>query len=59
MYVNENTKIFGSAIAIFNEENVKFRCLATDNRPSNKTISLYEKTYTGSPTNRTIFTADY
>lgn len=59
MYVNENTKIFGSAIAMFNEENVKFRCLVADNLPTNKNISLYEKTYTGSPTNRTVFTADY
>ena len=59
MYVNDINKVFGSAIAIFNEENVKFRCLATDIRTTNKTISLFEKTYTGSPTNRTIATFDY
>lgn len=59
MYVNDTTKVFGSAIATFSEENVQFRCLVADHRITEKSITLYEKTYTGSPTSSTIATFDY
>lgn len=54
MYVNETQRIFGSAIATFEGENVKFRCLTTNNLLNNNNLVLYSKTYTGSPTTSNI-----
>ena len=56
MYTNEAAYIFGSAIATFEEGNVKYRCLATDNHTSSKDLVLFSKTYTGSPTSSVMLT---
>ena len=56
MYTNETAKIFGSAIAAFEEGNVKYRCLTTDNHTSSKDLVLFSKTYTGSPTSSVMLT---
>ena len=58
MYANDNDKIFGSAIATFEEENVRYRCLATNNLINRNEIMLYSKTYTGSATSSAIITFD-
>ena len=47
MYYNQNGLIFGSAIALFDDENVKFRCLCVPNISSSRTIDCVSKTYTG------------
>lgn len=47
MYVFDPDKIYGSSIATFNGDNVRFRCIATDNTLSNKNLILYSKNYTG------------
>lgn len=56
MYANDNNKIFGSAIATFEGENVRYRCLATNNLLNHNEIMLYSKTYTGSATSSAIIT---
>lgn len=58
MYANDNEKIFGSAIATFEGENVRYRCLATNNLLNHNEIMLYSKTYTGSATSSAIITFD-
>ena len=57
LYASENQRIFGSAIAQFdNDSNVQYRCLVTNNSTNNNDLMLYSKTYTGNPTNSTIIT---
>ena len=59
MYYNTGTTIFGSAIAIFDGENVKFRCLCNTNLTSNRTIDCVSKTYTGGVQRNAIVSFDY
>lgn len=55
-YVSQSQAIFGSAFAQFNSDsNVYFRCVWTNNLNNSNTIHCYTKTYTGQPTNSTIF----
>lgn len=56
LYANDQGRIFGSAIATFEGENVRYRCLATNNLTNNKDLMLYSKTYTGSATSSTTIT---
>ena len=57
LFVNDNQRIFGSAIAQFdNDSNVQYRCLVTNNLLANNDLMLYSKTYTGNPTSSTIIT---
>lgn len=50
MYVFDPNKIYGSSIATFNGNNVRFRCITTDSLANNKNLILYSKTYTGNAT---------
>lgn len=59
MYYNTANTIFGSAIALFEGENVKFRCLCNANSTSNRTIDCVSKTYTGSVSRNSIATFSY
>lgn len=57
MFSNDSTNMFfGGAIALFQEDNVKYRCLVSKNVQGNNQVLLYSKTYTGSPTSSTLFT---
>ena len=56
MYSNQDERTFGSAIATFEEENVRYRCLSTNNLTSSKDLVLFSKTYTGSPTSSVMLT---
>lgn len=49
MYADQVNYIFGSAIATFDGENVRYRCLATWNNSNSRTFKLFSKTYTGTP----------
>lgn len=59
MYYNTASTIFGSAIALFEDDNVKFRCLCNTNSTSNRTIDCVSKTYTGSVSRNSIATFSY
>lgn len=59
MYYNNTNNLFGSAIAIFENENVKFRCLCNSILTTNRTIDCVSKTYTGSVNRTSIATFDY
>lgn len=55
MFTNENDRIFGSAIATFdNEGNVQYRCLVTNSLNASNDLICYSKTYTGNPTSNVI-----
>ena len=57
LYVNDSERIFGSAIAQFNNDSeIRYRCLVTNNYNSSKDLMVYSKTYTGSATSSTIIT---
>ena len=56
MYVNQDERTFGSAIATFEEENVRYRCLSTNNLAASKDLVLFSKTYTGTPTSSVMLT---
>ena len=57
LLVNENQKVFGSAIALFdNDSNVQYRCLVTNNLTDNNDLMCYSKAYTESPTSNVIIT---
>lgn len=57
LLVNEDERVFGSAIALFdNSSNVEYRCIATNNLGSSNDIVCYSKTYTGVPTSSVIIT---
>lgn len=57
MFTNENDRIFGSAIATFdNEGNVQYRCLVTNSLNASNDLICYSKTYTGNPTSNVIAT---
>lgn len=59
MYANENNRIYGSAIATFEGDNVRYRCLTTNNLASSRDLVLYSKTYTGSATSSVMLTLSY
>lgn len=59
MYANENHRVYGSAIATFEGDNVRYRCLTTNNLTSSKDLVLFSKTYTGSPTSSVMLTFSY
>ena len=59
MYENSLGKIYGSSIAMFEEDNVKFRCLYCNNSVSTREVSCVSKTYTGSVVSTNITTFDY
>ena len=59
MYYNSSSTLFGSAIALFEEENVKFRCLCNTNSYDNRTIDCVSKTYTGNVSRSSIATFNY
>ena len=59
MYYNTADTLFGSAIGIFENENVKFRCLCNTNTTSNRTIDCVSKTYTGNVSRNSIATFTY
>lgn len=60
MYANDYQRVFGSAIATFEGENVRYRCLVTNNLNNNNDLMLYSKTYTGSATSSTMISfSDY
>lgn len=56
MYTNELYRVFGSAIASFEEGNVKYRCLTTNSLNSTKDLVLFSKTYTGTPVSSVMLT---
>ena len=56
LYASDNRRIFGSAIAYFDGDNVKYRCLVTNNDNSTNDIMVYSKTLTGNPTSSVIIT---
>jgi len=59
LLVNDSRRIFGSAIALFdNDSNVEYRCLVTNNQSSSNDLMCYSKTFEGSPTSNTIITFD-
>lgn len=55
----DNATTFGSAIAVFDGENVKFRCLCVSVYQSHRTIDCISKTYTGSVQRNSITTFSY
>jgi hypothetical protein len=59
MYYNHTYTLFGSAIAIFEDGNVKFRCLCNTNSYDNRTIDCVSKTYTGNVSRNSIATFSY
>ena len=59
MYYTTSSTLFGSAIAVFEGENVKFRCLCNTNSYDNRTIDCVSKTYTGSVQRNSIATFSY
>lgn len=57
MYANMSLRLFGSAIATFdNNSNVYFRCLSSSTTNNSRTIDCTSKTYTGNVTTTTIHT---
>lgn len=59
LFVNAEQRIFGSAIALFdNDSNVEYRCLVTNNQNSSNNLICYSKTFEGNPTSNTIITFD-
>ena len=58
-YASSNHIIFGSAIASFDGENVRYRCLTTNSLVDNKSLVLFSKTYEGDPTSSTMLTFSY
>lgn len=57
LLVSENSRNFGSAIAMFdNDSNVQYRCLVANNLANNNDLLCYSKTYTGNPTSSVIVT---
>lgn len=57
LLVSENSRNFGSAIAMFdNDSNVQYRCLVANNLANNNDLLCYSKTYTGNPTSSVIIT---
>ena len=58
-YVNSSDRLFGSAIATFEGDNVRFRCLSGSLLSTNRTIDLTQKSYTGSVSTSAIATFSY
>ena len=59
VYVGQGSMLFGSAIAQFDGENVKFRCLGSSTSNSSRNITCFEKTYTGNVSTSSIATFSY
>jgi hypothetical protein len=60
LYTNSQNRIFGSAFALFDEDdNVMFRCLNTSTLTSSRTIDCTSKTYTGTVQTSSIATFDF
>jgi len=60
LYVNSQNRLFGSAYALFDEDdNVMFRCLNTNTLASARTIDCTSKTYTGTVQTNSIVTFDF
>ena len=55
----DNSTTFGSAIAVFDNENVKFRCLCVSVYASHRTIECVSKTFTGNVERNSITTFSY
>ena len=58
-YVDTQDRMFGSAIATFNGDNVRFRCISNAILANNRTIDCVSKTYTGNVSTATIATFSY
>lgn len=57
LFVNVEQRVFGSAIALFdNDSNVQYRCLVTNSLADNNNLMCYSKTFEGNPTSNTIIT---
>jgi hypothetical protein len=61
MYYDDssNNTMFSSAIAMFEEENVKFRCLCCSTYSDSRTIECVSKTYTGTVQRNSIYSFDF
>lgn len=59
LYVNDQARLFGSAIATFENDNVRYRCLTSSSIASATNLVLYSKTYTGNPTSSNIITFSF
>lgn len=60
LYTNSQHKFFGSAFALFDDnDNVMFRCLNTNTLASTRAIECTSKTYTGSVQTNDIATFDF
>ena len=59
LYYNNSSTIFGSAIATFEDENVRFRCVCSSTTHSSRTIDCVSKTYTGNVSRNSIATFSY
>ena len=60
LYTNSQYKLFGSAFALFDDnDNVMFRCLNTNTSYSARTIECTSKTYTGSTQTNDIAAFDF
>lgn len=55
----DNSTTFGSAIAVFDNENIKFRCLCVSVYASHRTIECVSKTFTGNVERNSITTFSY
>jgi hypothetical protein len=55
----DNATTFGSAIAVFDNENIKFRCLCVSVYVSHRTIECVSKTFTGNVERNSITTFSY
>ena len=59
MYYNNSLTFFGSAIAVFDGENVKFRCLCSSTSADARSIDCVSKTFTGSVSRSSIVTYNF
>lgn len=60
LYVNSQSRIFGSAFSLFDEDdNVMFRCLNTSTLNSSRAIECTSKTYTGNVETTAIATFNF
>lgn len=59
MFYNGASTLFGSAIATFQDDNVKFRCLCNSTLLSNHDIDCVSKTFTGTVNRNSIASFSY
>lgn len=55
-YANQQHFMYGSAIATFDGENVRYRCVSSSRLGSSRVLTVFSKTYTGSPTSSSFAT---